>query len=72
MPCLDEWSALEEDYLTSLSEAIQSMLNASFQLPVGANVRVRSFILCISIYRALRKPKIIILSEEHMMDGITL
>ncbi|KAK4781424.1 hypothetical protein SAY86_015526 [Trapa natans] len=41
MPHLEEWSALEEEgYLICLSEAIQSLLNASFQLPVGANVRV--------------------------------
>lgn len=42
MPYLEDWSALEEDYLTSLSEAIQSLLNASFQLPICAIVRVRS------------------------------
>ncbi|XP_050288144.1 protein ENDOSPERM DEFECTIVE 1-like isoform X2 [Quercus robur] len=35
---LEEWSALEEDYSVSLSEAIQALLNASLQLPIG-NVR---------------------------------
>ncbi|KAL0012022.1 hypothetical protein SO802_007130 [Lithocarpus litseifolius] len=38
IPYLEEWSALEEDYSVSLSEAIQALLNASLQLPIG-NVR---------------------------------
>ncbi|XP_038710537.1 protein ENDOSPERM DEFECTIVE 1-like [Tripterygium wilfordii] len=40
MPYLEEWSAFEEDYVVSLSEAIQALLNASVQIPVGGNVRV--------------------------------
>ncbi|KAM3701150.1 hypothetical protein ACJW31_05G150700 [Castanea mollissima] len=38
IPYLEEWSALVEDYSVSLSEAIQALLNASLQLPIG-NVR---------------------------------
>ncbi|XP_061354206.1 protein ENDOSPERM DEFECTIVE 1-like [Gastrolobium bilobum] len=40
IPYLDEWSALEEDYSVSITEAIQALLNASVQLPIGGNVRV--------------------------------
>ncbi|XP_041028791.1 LOW QUALITY PROTEIN: protein ENDOSPERM DEFECTIVE 1-like [Juglans microcarpa x Juglans regia] len=39
IPYLEEWSALEEDYSISLQEAIQALLNASIQLPIG-NVTV--------------------------------
>uniref|UniRef100_A0A5B7CAK2 Protein ENDOSPERM DEFECTIVE 1 n=1 Tax=Davidia involucrata TaxID=16924 RepID=A0A5B7CAK2_DAVIN len=39
MPHLDEWSALEEEYSTSLSGAIHALLNASLQLPVSGNVQ---------------------------------
>lgn len=40
MPYLEEWGALEGDYSKSLSEAIQALVNASLQLPIGGNVRV--------------------------------
>lgn len=79
MPYLEEWSALEEGYLTCLSEAIQSLLNASFQLPVGANVMVRG--LSSSRYitdlqcphgQVRRKPKMLIFLKERMMDSVTL
>ncbi|XP_044496043.1 protein ENDOSPERM DEFECTIVE 1 [Mangifera indica] len=39
MPYLEEWGALEGDYSKSLSEAIQALVNASLQLPIGGNVR---------------------------------
>ncbi|MCI21498.1 protein ENDOSPERM DEFECTIVE 1-like, partial [Trifolium medium] len=39
IPYLDEWSAMEEDYSVSITEAIQALLNASMQLPTGGNVR---------------------------------
>ncbi|KAF5472585.1 hypothetical protein F2P56_009293 [Juglans regia] len=35
IPYLEEWSALEVDYSISLQEAIQALLNASIQLPIG-------------------------------------
>jgi hypothetical protein len=41
MPYLDEWAAFEMDYSVSLSEAIQALLNASLQVPISGNVRVR-------------------------------
>ncbi|KAF6169400.1 hypothetical protein GIB67_002887 [Kingdonia uniflora] len=40
MPHLDEWSALEVDYSTSLSGAIIALQAASLRLPVNENVRV--------------------------------
>ncbi|KAF6164079.1 hypothetical protein GIB67_017663 [Kingdonia uniflora] len=40
MPHLDEWSALEVDYSTSLSGAITALQAASLRLPVNENVRV--------------------------------
>ncbi|OIW13890.1 hypothetical protein TanjilG_31779 [Lupinus angustifolius] len=40
IPYLDEWSALEEDYSVSITEAIQALLNASVQLPTEENVRI--------------------------------
>lgn len=42
MPYLDGWSDLEKEYTVSLSESTQALLHALFQLPVGANVKVRS------------------------------
>lgn len=41
MPYLDEWAAFEMDYSVSLSEAIQALLNASLQVPISGDVRVR-------------------------------
>lgn len=78
MPYLEEWSALEEGYLTCLSEAIQSLLNASFQLPVGANVMVRGLSSSRYItdlqcpHQVRRKPKMLIFLKERMMDSVTL
>ncbi|KAF6162620.1 hypothetical protein GIB67_003166 [Kingdonia uniflora] len=40
MPHLDEWSALDVDYSTSLSGAITSLQAGSLRLPVNENVRV--------------------------------
>ncbi|KAF6141706.1 hypothetical protein GIB67_027884 [Kingdonia uniflora] len=40
MPHLDEWSALEVDYSTSLSGEITALQAASLRLPVNENVRV--------------------------------
>lgn len=40
MPHLDGWSAFEADYLASLSEVTQALLNASIQLPISGNVKV--------------------------------
>ncbi|KAF8398629.1 hypothetical protein HHK36_017560 [Tetracentron sinense] len=39
MPYLDEWSALEEDYSSSLSGATKALQDASLRLPVVGNVR---------------------------------
>ncbi|CAJ1962805.1 unnamed protein product [Sphenostylis stenocarpa] len=40
IPYLDEWSTMMEEYSVSITEAIQALVNASVQLPVGGNVRV--------------------------------
>ncbi|KAF6170126.1 hypothetical protein GIB67_025815 [Kingdonia uniflora] len=40
MPHLDEWSALEVDYSTSLSGAITALQAASLRLPVNENVNI--------------------------------
>ncbi|KAK6149582.1 hypothetical protein DH2020_017107 [Rehmannia glutinosa] len=39
MPYLDDWSALEEDYLNSLSGTTHALLTSSVRLPVSAEVR---------------------------------
>ncbi|XVF08483.1 hypothetical protein REPUB_Repub07fG0007000 [Reevesia pubescens] len=39
MPYLEEWFAFQGDYLYSLSEAIQSLLNTSLRLPISENVK---------------------------------
>jgi hypothetical protein len=41
MPYLDEWAAFEMDDSVARSEAIQALLNASLQVPISGNVRVR-------------------------------
>lgn len=39
MPYLDEWSALEEEYSTSLSATTHALSNSLVRLPVGGNVQ---------------------------------
>ncbi|RDX83537.1 Protein ENDOSPERM DEFECTIVE 1, partial [Mucuna pruriens] len=40
IPYLDDWSTIMEEYSVSITEAIQALVNASVQLPIGGNVRV--------------------------------
>ncbi|XP_022892303.1 protein ENDOSPERM DEFECTIVE 1-like [Olea europaea var. sylvestris] len=40
MPYLDAWSALEEDFLTSLSGISNALLNSSLRVPVSGEVQV--------------------------------
>ncbi|TKY72312.1 ENDOSPERM DEFECTIVE 1 [Spatholobus suberectus] len=40
IPYLDEWSTMMEEYSVSITEAIQALVNASVQLPIGGNARV--------------------------------
>ncbi|XP_010693533.2 protein ENDOSPERM DEFECTIVE 1 [Beta vulgaris subsp. vulgaris] len=40
MPSLDEWSALEEDYTTSLLELTQGLQIISSRLPLNGNVKI--------------------------------
>ncbi|KAF3451932.1 hypothetical protein FNV43_RR08028 [Rhamnella rubrinervis] len=39
IPYLEEWSAVEDDYSTSLAEAVQALSNASLRFPIGGNVK---------------------------------
>ncbi|KAK7318052.1 hypothetical protein RJT34_02749 [Clitoria ternatea] len=39
IPYLDEWSTMVEEYSVFINEAVQALLNASVQIPVGGNVR---------------------------------
>ncbi|XP_010559059.1 PREDICTED: protein ENDOSPERM DEFECTIVE 1 [Tarenaya hassleriana] len=39
-PCLEEWSALAEEYSSSLSEVTEALLNASLRLPLSGNVNI--------------------------------
>lgn len=41
IPYLDEWSALEEAYSSSLLELTQGLQNISSRLPLNGNVKVR-------------------------------
>ncbi|CAI9773197.1 unnamed protein product [Fraxinus pennsylvanica] len=41
VPYLDEWSALEEDYSTSLSGISNALLNSSLRVPVSGEVQVK-------------------------------
>ncbi|XP_043687846.1 QWRF motif-containing protein 6-like [Telopea speciosissima] len=40
MPYLEEWSAIEENYSTSLSGAIKALQDTLLRLPINGNVRV--------------------------------
>ncbi|KAK7292979.1 hypothetical protein RJT34_15838 [Clitoria ternatea] len=40
IPYLDEWSTMIEEYPIFINEAVQALLNASVQIPVGGNVRL--------------------------------
>lgn len=39
-PCLEQWSAIEEEYSASLSQTIQALSNASLRLPLDADIMV--------------------------------
>ncbi|CAI8590468.1 unnamed protein product [Vicia faba] len=66
-PYLDEWSAMEEDYSVSLTEAIQALLNASTQLPTGGNVRVDVREVGESLNSALKTMETIISNTQKLM-----
>ncbi|CAN6844984.1 unnamed protein product [Brassica oleracea] len=40
MPLLEQWTTLEEEYSTSLSETSGALLNASLRLPLDADIKV--------------------------------
>ncbi|KAI5446941.1 hypothetical protein KIW84_014695, partial [Lathyrus oleraceus] len=66
-PYLDEWSAMEEDYSVSITEAIQALLNASAQLPTGGNVRVDVKEVGESLSSALKMMETIISNTQKLM-----
>ncbi|KAG7635053.1 QWRF family [Arabidopsis suecica] len=41
-PCLEQWSAIEEEYSTSVSQTIQAFSNASLRLPLDGDIMVDS------------------------------
>ncbi|ESQ44083.1 hypothetical protein EUTSA_v10006479mg [Eutrema salsugineum] len=41
-PCLEQWSAIEEEYSDSLSQTIQALSNASLRLPLDADIMVEN------------------------------
>lgn len=40
IPCLEEWTVIEEDYSTSLSETTEALVNASLRLPLDVDIKV--------------------------------
>ncbi|CDY23422.1 BnaC04g49500D [Brassica napus] len=42
MPLLEQWTTLEEEYSTSLSETSGALLNASLRLPLDADIKVET------------------------------
>ncbi|KAF8087843.1 hypothetical protein N665_0565s0029 [Sinapis alba] len=42
MPLLEQWTTLEEDYSTSLSETSEALLNASLRLPLDVDIKVET------------------------------
>ncbi|XLU52828.1 hypothetical protein S245_047476 [Arachis hypogaea] len=67
IPYLDEWSALEEEYSLSISEAIQALLNATVQLPLGGNVRVDVKEVGESLNSASKMMETIVLNIQRFM-----
>ncbi|MED6160057.1 hypothetical protein PIB30_047857 [Stylosanthes scabra] len=67
IPYLDEWSALEEEYSHSISEAIQALLNASVQIPLGGTVRVDVKEVGESLNSALKMMETIVLNIQRFM-----
>ncbi|CAJ2658106.1 protein ENDOSPERM DEFECTIVE 1-like [Trifolium pratense] len=67
IPYLDEWSAMEEDYSVSITEAIQALLNASMQLPTGGNVRVDVREVGESLNSALKVMETIVSNTQRLM-----
>ncbi|VVB03323.1 unnamed protein product [Arabis nemorensis] len=40
IPSLEQWTVIEEDYLASLSETTQALVNASLRLPLDVDIKV--------------------------------
>ncbi|CAA7021597.1 unnamed protein product [Microthlaspi erraticum] len=59
-PCLEQWSAIEEEYSASLSQTIQALSNASLRLPLDADINVENKELADALVGA-----------SKVLDGIT-
>lgn len=40
IPYLEQWTTIEDEYSTSLSETSEALLNASLRLPLDADIKV--------------------------------
>ncbi|KAM7501092.1 hypothetical protein LguiA_025506 [Lonicera macranthoides] len=78
MPYLDEWSALEEEYSTSLSGAIHSLENSLLQLPVSGHVQVDTREIVEALNSAIKMMEIIgvhvksLMPKAEEMDSLIL
>ncbi|XP_021294641.1 protein ENDOSPERM DEFECTIVE 1-like [Herrania umbratica] len=67
MPYLEEWSALQGDYLNSLSEAIQSLLNTSLRLPISGNVKADTRKVAEAMKSAIKLMEMILCHVQSFM-----
>ncbi|MBA0806479.1 hypothetical protein Gohar_005930 [Gossypium harknessii] len=67
MPYLEEWSTFQGDYLNSLSEAIQSLLNISLRLPINGNVKVDTREVGEAITSAIKMMEMIVSNVQSFM-----
>nr|KJB52991.1 hypothetical protein B456_008G287300 [Gossypium raimondii] len=67
MPYLEEWSTFQRDYLNSLSEAIQSLLNISLRLPINGNVKVDTREVGEAMTSAIKMMEMIVSNVQSFM-----
>ncbi|KAB2054756.1 hypothetical protein ES319_A12G276400v1 [Gossypium barbadense] len=67
MPYLEEWSTFQGDYLNSLSEAIQSLLNISLRLPINGNVKVDTREVGEAMTSAIKMMEMIVSNVQSFM-----
>ncbi|TYJ07228.1 hypothetical protein E1A91_A12G290500v1 [Gossypium mustelinum] len=70
MPYLEEWSTFQGDYLNSLSEAIQSLLNISLRLPINGNVKVDTREVGEAMTSAIKMMEMIVSNVQSFMPKI--
>lgn len=47
IPCLEQWTVIEEDYSSSLSDTSEALVNASLRLPLDVDIKV--YMLFVSV-----------------------